>query len=200
MTTSIRYSEKRKETAVFPQYSTFSGVYIPALLTMFGAILFLRMGWIVGSIGLFQSVLIIAITSTITFITAVSIASIASNSSLNSGGAYYMISNELGVGLGSAIGIPLYLAQTFTVCFSIFGFTESIHYFFPMMELPLIRAITLIILALTAYLSLDLTIKLQLGIFLILIYVKLFFGNFIFTPSGVNALMTIPLNASLVST
>ena len=43
-------------------------------------------------------------------------------------------------------------------------------------------------------------LRAELNIFLILIYVKLFFGNFIFTPPGVNALMTIPLNASLVST
>lgn len=179
MATSIPYPEKKRESTSFPKYSTFPGVYVPALLTMFGAILFLRMGWIVGAVGLFQSVLIITITSIITLITAVSISSIASNSSSNSGGAYYMISNELGIGLGSAIGIPLYLAQTFTVCFCIFGFIESLSSFFPLMPVQPVGALSLVVLAFIAYTSLDLTIKLQMAIFLILVasLAAFFFGH-----------------------
>lgn len=168
MTTSIPHP--RTEEVLYTKYSTFLGVYVPALLAMFGVVLFLRMGWIVGSSGLFQSLAAITLTLLITFITALSIASIASNFSVNSAssGAYFMISNELGSGLGSAIGIPLYLAQTFTICFAIFGFTESLHYFFPWVPLQLIGLVTLVLLASIAYFALEWVMKMHLLIFGIL--------------------------------
>ena len=34
------------------RYGTFEGVFIPPLLTILGAILFLREGWVVGNAGL----------------------------------------------------------------------------------------------------------------------------------------------------
>lgn len=158
--------EKVKENFLMKEkFSAFTGVYIPALLTMLGVIVFLRMGWIVGVAGLSQTMVIIFLTCFITLITAMSISAIASNMLVKDGGAYYMISNELGIELGSAIGIPLYFAQTFTICFCILGFTESLHYFFPRVAPHVIGLITLISISFIAYLSLRFAVKLQILIF-----------------------------------
>lgn len=116
-------------------YGTLYGVYLPGVLTMFGVIIFLRLGWITGSIGLLGTILLITLSCVIVFITALSIASAATNMKVEGGGTYYMISRSLGIEMGSAVGIPLFIAQAMCVSFCAMGFAESIHPFFP--DIPL---------------------------------------------------------------
>ncbi|MBM3201243.1 MAG: hypothetical protein FJZ56_02420 [Chlamydiae bacterium] len=151
------------------KFSTFTGVYIPSLLTMFGVVLFLKMGWIVSVTSFFESSLVISLTLIIALITALSIASIASNFSSHEESAYDMISNELGSGFGSMVGIPLYLAQTFTVCFCVLAVAESIFPLIPQIPMQLINVVVLIVFALIAYLSFGFAMKMQIWIFLILV-------------------------------
>ena len=42
------------------------------------------------------------------------------------GGEYFMISRSLGLELGGAIGIPLFLCRTLSITFYSFGLSESI--------------------------------------------------------------------------
>ena len=42
-------------------FGTFKGVYIPSTLTILGVIMYLRMGWVVGNVGLIQTLLIVTI-------------------------------------------------------------------------------------------------------------------------------------------
>ena len=77
-------------------FGTFKGVYIPSTLTILGVIMYLRMGWVVGSVGLLQTLLIVTISTAITFITSLSISATATNMKVGGGGAYYMISRSLG--------------------------------------------------------------------------------------------------------
>ncbi|MCK9581506.1 MAG: hypothetical protein M0Q92_13810 [Methanoregula sp.] len=63
-----------------------TGVYVPTLLTILGVILYLRLGWVVGSVGLAGCWLIIAIVFTITTTTTLSMASIISNIRIGPGG------------------------------------------------------------------------------------------------------------------
>ena len=44
---------------------TFSGVYLPSVLQMLGVILFMRLGWITGHIGLSKMAFIILMASSI---------------------------------------------------------------------------------------------------------------------------------------
>ena len=46
---------------------------------------------------------------------------------VRAGGKYYMISRSLGLEIGGAIGVPLYLSQTISVAFYIIGFTEALE-------------------------------------------------------------------------
>lgn len=131
------------------QFGTFLGVYIPSVLTIFGVILYLRMGWIVGTGGLGISIALISLGSLITLITALSLSSITTNMRMKSGGVYFMLSRTFGLEIGGATCIPLYLSQALSVSFYIAGFAESIHLLFPTLtvvtiEFTLLGLITLL--------------------------------------------------------
>ena len=112
-------------------YSTFQGVFIPTIVTVLGAILYLRHGWLVGNGGLLGAVLIILLCKVITVSTALSLSSIASNARLHAGGAYAIISQSLGKETGGAVGLMLYLAQSMAIVLVIFGFREGWLSVFP---------------------------------------------------------------------
>lgn len=124
---------KKEETKPgSPQkFGTFLGVYTPSVLTILGLIMYLRFGWVVGNIGLPLTLLIVILASSITFITGLSASAIATNMRVGVGGEYYLISHSLGLELGGAIGIPLYLCRTLSITFYSFGLAESMLLLWP---------------------------------------------------------------------
>ncbi len=129
---------------------TFEGVFTPSILTILGVIMYLRLGWVVGSVGVGAALLIVTLSTTITFLTALSIAAIATDQRIRTGGAYYMISRSLGVETGGAVGIPLFLAQGLSVALYTVGFAESVSAVFHVDQ----RATGLIVTVLVALLAL----------------------------------------------
>ena len=106
---------------------TFAGVFTPSILTILGIILFLRLGYVVGSAGLGKALIIIGIANTISVLTSVSMSAIATNIKVKGGGDYYLISRTLGVEFGGAIGIVLFLAQSVSIAFYCIGFGEAVN-------------------------------------------------------------------------
>lgn len=104
---------------------TFAGVFTPSILTILGIILFLRLGFVVGNAGLGGTLAIIAIATTVSVLTSVSLAAISTNMEVKGGGDYYLISRTLGAEFGGAIGIVLFLAQSVSVAFYAIGFAEA---------------------------------------------------------------------------
>ena len=102
-------------------------VFLTAISTILGAILFLRFGWAVGNTGFYGTVLIILIGHAVTIPTAMAVAEIATNQKVEGGGEYYIISRSFGLNIGAAIGIALYLARTVSVSFYVIAFAESFH-------------------------------------------------------------------------
>ena len=100
-------------------------VFFTAISTILGAIMFLRFGFAVGSVGLIGAVAIIMIGHAVTIPTAMAIAEIATNQKVEGGGEYYIISRSFGVVIGSSIGIALYLSQAISVAFYIMAFAEA---------------------------------------------------------------------------
>ncbi|MBT8202136.1 MAG: amino acid permease [Acidimicrobiia bacterium] len=104
---------------------TFSGVFMPSILTILGIILFLRLGYVVGNAGLSGSLVIIGIATGVSVLTSISLSAIATNIDVGPGGDYYMISRTLGVEFGGAIGLVLFLAQAVSIAFYAIGFGEA---------------------------------------------------------------------------
>ena len=121
---------------------TFGGVFTPSILTILGVIMYLRFGWVVGNVGLAGTFLIVTLSTSITFLTALSISAIATDQRVRTGGAYYMISRSLGIEAGGAIGIPLFLAQGLSVALYTVGFAESMVEVFPVLNVKAVGLIT----------------------------------------------------------
>ena len=154
-------------------FGTFQGVFMPSVLTILGVVMYLRLGWVLGNVGLFETILTITIATAITFITALSVSELATNMRIGGGGAYYIISRSLGLEAGAAIGVPLFFAQTLGISFYIAGFTESLAPLLPQYSPAIIGTATLIGMTLLASLSADLALKFQFLIFA-LIFTSLF--------------------------
>ncbi len=121
----------QKSIAAAPKFGTFLGVYTPSILTILGLIMYLRFGWVLGNVGLANTLVIVLLASSITFITGLSASAIATNIQVGVGGEYYLVSRSLGLEPGGAIGIPLYLCRTLSVTFYCFGLAEAILVFWP---------------------------------------------------------------------
>ncbi|MBU1096401.1 MAG: amino acid permease [Bacteroidetes bacterium] len=100
-------------------------VFLAAISTILGAILFLRFGYAVANVGLMGSLLIILIGHAITIPTALAIAEIATNLKVEGGGEYYIISRSFGSMVGGTIGISLYFSQAISVAFYMIAFGEA---------------------------------------------------------------------------
>ena len=105
---------------------TFGGVFTPSILTVLGIILFRRLGYVVGSAGLLQALLMLALATAISVHTSVSLSAIATSRKVRGGGDYYLISRSLGVEYGGALGVLLFLAQAISVAFYCVGFGEGV--------------------------------------------------------------------------
>jgi len=150
-------------------FGTFYGVFVPNVTMMFGVILFLRLGVVVGNIGIVSFGLILLLSLGVMVITSLSIAMIVTNMRVGGGGVYYLLSRALGMEVGGAIGIALVLAQMITVSVCTTGFAYSLTNFladtYPSANVVTIEIITLAILSLISFLSADLALKTQLFIF-----------------------------------
>lgn len=155
------------------KFGTFLGVYLPSLLTILGLIMYLRFGWVLGNVGLGLTLVIVVLASSITFITGLSASAISTNMLVGAGGEYYMISRSLGLELGGAIGIPLYLCRTLSITFYCFGLAEAIALFLPDYGIDpdifvqLLAAGFVIIVTLLSSKSAALVLKLQIPIFIL---------------------------------
>lgn len=80
-----------------------------------------------GQVGLWGALLIVVLANVISFLTGLSLSSISTAMNVRAGGNYYLISRTLGLEIGGAIGIPLFLSQAISIAFYIIGFTEALY-------------------------------------------------------------------------
>ena len=100
-------------------------VFLTAISTILGAVMFLRFGFAVGSVGFLGTLAIIFIGHLVTIPTALALAEIATNQKVEGGGEYFIISSSFGINIGAAIGITLYLSQAVSVAFYVIAFAEA---------------------------------------------------------------------------
>ena len=129
--------------------------------------MYLRFGYVVGNVGLFGTLVIVTISTSITFLTALSIASIATDKKVKAGGAYYMISRALGVESGGAVGIPLYMAQALSVALYTIGFAESLTNVFPVLNQTIVGIIVTLLVGVLALTSTRIAVRSQYFVMLV---------------------------------
>lgn len=153
------------------RFGMFAGVFTPNVLTILGIILFLRIGWVVGQVGMWGALAIVLLANLISFFTGLSLSSIATSMRVKAGGNYYLISRSLGLEIGGAIGIPLYLSQAISVAFYIIGFTEALAAvpFFSDMDPRLISTTVALLFGLISYIGADFALKIQFFILAVLV-------------------------------
>ncbi len=143
---------------------TFGGVFTPSILTILGLVLFLRVGYVVGSVGLVRALAILALSTTVSVLTSVSLAVVATNMRVQGGGEYYLISRTLGIEFGGAIGVVLYLAISVSIAFYAIGFAEALVTAFGADRstiIQLVAAALNVLLTAVGYIGADLATRLQ---------------------------------------
>ncbi len=106
------------------KFGTFAGVFTPSILTILGVIMYLRMGEVVGNSGLGGTILIILIAHVVSVTTGLSVSSIATDKKVGAGGVYYVLSRSLGLPIGGALGLTLFVATALSIALYMVGFAE----------------------------------------------------------------------------
>ncbi len=146
-------------------FGTFGGVFTPCVLTILGVIMFLRFGSVVGQAGLWAALLIVLASKVITLLTTLSLSAIATNTKVEGGGAYFLISRSLGPEFGGAIGLLFFAAQALSVAMYVIGFSEALMGYLPAGTSPtLVASITNVCVCACVAIGAGWTLKLQFAI------------------------------------
>jgi amino acid transporter len=154
-------------------FGTFEGVFLPTLLTILGAVMYLRTGWVVGNAGLIGAFLVISMANIITLATGLSISTVATNIRVGAGGSFSIISQSLGLEVGGSVNVPLFLALAISTAFYIFAFAEGWESIFPQHPTALVVFVAFAVIAIIAYVSVGLAARIRY-IILFLISFSLF--------------------------
>ncbi|MDR0796137.1 MAG: amino acid permease [Tannerella sp.] len=109
-------------------------VYMTSISSILGAILFLRFGFATGILGIWGVVVIILLGHAITIPTALALSELATNTRVEGGGEYFIISRSFGLKIGSTIGITLFLSQTISIAFYVIASAESLHFLYELYQ------------------------------------------------------------------
>ncbi len=169
------------------KFGTFGGVFTPAILTILGVIMYMRLPWIVGQAGLYNAIGIILVAHIIAVTTGLSVASISTDKRVKGGGTYYMISRSLGLPIGGTLGLALYVGLSFSVSLYLIGFSESFLGFWGFevskSTIQLSGSIALFLVTVITLISTNLALKTQ---FFILLAIILSLGSiFLGTPQTI---------------
>lgn len=123
-------ADTEKHSAVKKKGFGTAPVYFTAITSILGAILFLRLGYAVGTLGFFGAMAIIVVGHLITLPTSLAISELATNTRVEGGGVYFIVSRSFGLKLGATVGIALYLSQAISIAFYTVAFAESFSFFF----------------------------------------------------------------------
>ena len=105
---------------------TFFGVFLPCICTIFGVVVYLRMGFLVGQAGLFGSFLVLGAAFFIALLTVLSLSALVSSGEVRSGGLYDGVRKSVGPEFGAVIGILFFCAYVVGIANYAVGFAHAL--------------------------------------------------------------------------
>ncbi len=155
--------------------------------------MYLRLGWVVGNAGIVGAVLIVLIAHVISVTTGLSISSIATDKKIGAGGVYYVLSRSLGLPIGGAIGLTLFVGTALSISLYLVGFSESFNGYLGIPasanSLRITGSLALLALTVLAFISTSIAIKTQYLILaaIAISLVAIFGGQSEFVPEHLTA-------------
>ena len=171
------------------KFGTFGGVYTPSILTLLGVIMYMRLPWITGQMGLWGTLAIIFVAHIVSGCTGLSVASIATDKRVETGGTYYIISRSLGLPIGGTLGWALFAGLSLSVSLYLIGFAEVFLGLVGMEatldNIRIMGSIILFAVLVLTFISTSLTIKTQYIILTIMVLsiLSIFLGRHDLHPS-----------------
>ncbi|NXR48587.1 S12A8 protein, partial [Hippolais icterina] len=127
-------------------FGTWDGVFTSCMINIFGVVLFLRTGWLVGNTGIVMGMFLVSFVILVALVTVLSGIGVCEKCSLGSGGVYSMISTVLGGQVGGTIGLLYIFGQCVAGAMYITGFAESIAGVLSLSNIWAVRGISLAVL------------------------------------------------------
>lgn len=106
-------------------FGKWDGVFTTCMVNIFGVIVFLRSGWIVGNAGIMHSIMVILCSVGIALISVLSAIGIVERIRVETGGVYFLIANTLGSRFGGSLGLLYCFGQAVGCALNVLGFGES---------------------------------------------------------------------------
>ncbi|KAK2495308.1 hypothetical protein MC885_004827 [Smutsia gigantea] len=93
-------------------FGTWDGVFTSCMINIFGVVLFLRTGWLVGNTGVLMGMFLVSFVILVALVTVLSGVGVGEHCGAGSGGVYSMISSVLGGQAGGTIGLLYVFGQS----------------------------------------------------------------------------------------
>ncbi|CAH1153345.1 unnamed protein product [Phaedon cochleariae] len=106
-------------------FGTWDGVFTSCLINIFGVIVFLRSGWIVGQAGVCSAITIVLFTVFTALISVLSAVGICERCRIESGGVYFVVAHTMGSRFGGSLGLLYCFGQAVGCALNVLGFGES---------------------------------------------------------------------------
>nr|XP_008516608.1 PREDICTED: solute carrier family 12 member 8 [Equus przewalskii] len=126
-------------------FGTWDGVFTSCMINIFGVVLFLRTGWLVGNTGVLVGVFLVSVVILVALVTVLSGIGVGEHCGVGSGGVYSMISSALGGQTGGTVGL-LTASQCVAGAMYITGFAESISDLLTLRNIWAVRGISVVVL------------------------------------------------------
>ncbi|XP_040005079.1 solute carrier family 12 member 8 isoform X2 [Xiphias gladius] len=107
-------------------FGTWDGVFTTCMINIFGVVLFLRTGYLVGNTGVLLGMLLVSSVVLVALVTVMSGIGVCEHCGIGSGGIYSMISTVLGGRVGGTMGLLYVFGQCVAGAMYITGFSESV--------------------------------------------------------------------------
>lgn len=127
-------------------FGTWDGVFTSCMINIFGVVLFLRTGWLVGNTGIIMGMFLVSFVILVALVTVLSGIGVCERCSIGSGGVYSMISTVLGGQVGGTVGFLYIFGQCVAGAMYVTGFAESISDVLNFSNIWAVRGISLVVL------------------------------------------------------